>query len=945
MKRIVILCFFVFASGGAFAAVTLNPTISPALFRYNDQITVKYDVTGTPLASLTSAWVWVWIPGNTAINAKYNINPANSSASPAQCIKSVVNGRTLFTITLRPSDFFLSDISTQTQLGMLLKANDWSNGQTTDYIATFWDGTYQVKLSSPTQQPLFVVNAGTIAIQASTPAASDFTLLINNIQVNAQTNLTTYSYNITVSDTLKYYKVLLIASANLEKDSAAFSYLIEQNSPSLSRPAGIIDGINYNSSDPTKATLCFWAPNKTSMYAIGDFTDWNVLPNYLMNKDGEHFWIEVSGLTAGTEYAFQYLVNDSLRIADPYADKILEPDDYKIPATTYPNLKTIPSKALRTEWYFNHFSVLQTAQTPYQWQTVNYQKPAKEKLVIYDLLIRDFFDKDNRSFQRLIDTISYFKKLGVNAIQLMPVAEFNGEIGWGYNPTSMFAVQKYYGPKNKLKEFVDKCHAKGMAVILDLVMNHQDIPNSYAMLDFDFVNFRPKAANKWFNVSATHPYSVFFDLNHESKYTQKYLDTVSYYWIKEFKIDGYRYDLSKGFTQINSGANVSVWGSYDQSRVNILTRMADKLWANFPDTYIILEHFADNSEEKVLANYRVNEGKGMMLWANFNYAYSQNTMGFVSGSDISLMDYNKRGWAAPRAVGYMESHDEERLMYRNLQFGNASGSYSVKNPATALERMKPAALMFYTIPGPKMLWEFGEFGYDKSINTCVSGSVADSCRLTVKPVLWTSYLQDQNRTNLRTYVADLIQLRKNYDLFSTKGVAQITSGSTLVQQIILKNSPYTATPSDSSQMNAVAVANFDVTPQSFILSFPHDGVWFEYYNRSSSTIASPGLVLTLQPGEYKLFTDVRIKTSSLITAIEESSVSEVTLFPNPTQAQLHVESKERVKSLQAKTIAGSTITPVRIDDTTWDVGSFASGLYIVEIQTQSGIIRKKIIKN
>jgi len=73
----------------------------------------------------------------------------------------------------------------------------------------------------------------------------------------------------------------------------------------------------------------------------------------------------------------------------------------------------------------------------------------------------------------------------------------------------MFALQKYYGPKNKLKEFVDKCHANGIAVIMDLVMNHQDLPNSYAMLDYDFANNHPKATNKWFNVAAPHPYSVF----------------------------------------------------------------------------------------------------------------------------------------------------------------------------------------------------------------------------------------------------------------------------------------------------------------------------------------------------------------------------------------------------------------------------------------------------
>ncbi|MBI1769373.1 MAG: T9SS type A sorting domain-containing protein [Bacteroidetes bacterium] len=922
--------------------VNINPTITPTLFKYNDQITVSYDVTGTALAALSDAWVWVWIP-NTTINAKYNINPATSAALPAHCTKSTPSGKVIFSITFRPSDFFSSDISTQTQMGILLKAMDWPNGQTTDYLVNFWDGTFQAKLISPTVQPLFVVNGSVIQVQAATPVAADYSFYIGNVLVDTKTNLTSYSYSLTVNDSIPFYTATLKAIANSTTSTVAFTYNIHKSSPVLARPVGIIDGINYNLSDPTKATLCFWAPGKSSVYAFGDFTDWNILPKYLMNKDGEHFWVEVSGLTSGTEYAFQYLVNDSLRIADPYSDKILEPDDNKIPATTYPNLKTIPSKALSSQWYFNHFSVLQTAQAPYQWQTPNYQKPAKEKLVIYELLIRDFFSSDHRNFQSLIDTVSYFKRLGINAVELMPVTEFNGEIGWGYNPTSMFALQKYYGTKNKMKEFVDKCHANGIAVIMDMVMNHQDLPNSYALLDFDFANGHPKSANKWFNVSAPHPYSVFFDLNHESKYTQKYLDTVNYYWMNEFKIDGYRYDLSKGFTQTKSTESTA--GNYDQSRINNLTRMADALWARFPDAYIILEHFAANAEETVLANYRVGEGKGMMLWGNFNYAYSQATMGYSSGSDIGWMYYGNRGWTSPRAVGYMESHDEERIMYRNLQYGNVSGSYSVKNLATALQRMKTAAVMFYTIPGPKMLWEFGEFGFDLSINTCLSKSVNDTCRLTPKPALWTNYLQDQDRTSLQKHISDLIRLRKNYDVFTTKGAATITSGSSLVQQMTLKNTPYTSVPNDSTKMNVQIAANFDVTGQVVSILFPHTGTWYDYYNQGAPvTVSGAALAITLQPGDFKLYTDVKIK-SSIVTTIKDELPTEVSTYPNPTQGQLYIESDNRVENIYVRTITGSVLNPNRIDENTWDVSFLSPGLYIIEIKTGSGITRKKIIKN
>jgi 1,4-alpha-glucan branching enzyme len=382
----------------------------------------------------------------------------------------------------------------------------------------------------------------------------------------------------------------------------------------------------------------------------------------------------------------------------------------------------------------------------------------KEKLVVYELLIRDFFANGDRSYDNLIDTISYLKRLGVNAIELMPVMEFNGNEGWGYNPTFMFAPDKYYGSKDRLKAFVDACHQEGIAVILDIAMNHHDVPNPYVMMDFDFTSFKPTAANKWFNVEAKHPFNVFFDMNHESSYTQAYLDTVNYYWLHEFKMDGFRFDLSKGFTQTNNPSNVNAWSAYDASRIALLKRMANSIWEHTPDAYIILEHFAANNEEKELVEYRVDEGKGMMVWGNLNHAYNQNTMGFAQDSDISWIYHGTRGWSVPHVVGYMESHDEERNMYKNITFGNSAGSYNVKNISTALNRVKAAEVIFYTIPGPKMLWEFGELGYDQSINRCEDGSISEDCRLSPKPVKW-DYLNDNDRERLFQHTADLLRLR------------------------------------------------------------------------------------------------------------------------------------------------------------------------------------------
>lgn len=916
--------------------VTLNPTITPAVFAYNEQITVTYNVTGTPLASLTNAWIWVWIPGKNT-NAKYNINPATAAADPAKFTKSVSSGVTTWSITFKPSDFFTGDISAESQMGILLKANDWPNGQTTDYIANFG---YKIRLDAPTVQPLAVQPSQTINVQASAPVASNFQLFVNDVLTDTKNNIQnyTYSYVVPASPGSATIKISGVAVSGGPASEVSFEYIILSNSPVVSRPAGIIAGINYGS-DATKVTLCLWAPGKLSAYAFGDFSDWKVLPENLMNRDGDYFWIELSNLISGQEYGFQYWVGGSLKIAEPFADKILDPEDQYISSATYLNLKPYPAKALSPEWYSNRVSVFQTNQQPYVWQSTNYERPKKESLVIYELLLRDFFGSGKRNYQTLIDTLSYFKKLGINAIELMPVMEYNGNESWGYNPTFMFAPDKYYGTKNKFKEFVDKCHQNGIAVILDIAMNHHDIPNPFVMLDFDFNTFKPTANNKWFNVNATHPFNVFFDMNHESPYTKAYLDTVNHYWINEYKIDGYRFDLSKGFTQTNNPNNVGAWSNYDQSRINILKRMADKIWSYSPSAYVILEHLGVNSEEKELAEYRANEGKGMMLWGKMTDQYNQNTMGFGTNAEINGVYHGSRSWTVPNLVGYMESHDEERLMYKNLQFGNALGDYNVKNLNTALERMKTAATIFYTIPGPKMLWQFGELGFDLSINRCVNGTISDNCRLDIKPTVW-EYRNDQNRVSLFNHTAAMIKLKRDYNVFQN-GTATFATNN-LVRQVVIRNKTFTSAPVDSSQMSAVVVTSFELASKDVTVSFPHDGTWYEYFSRQSVTVSSGSSMVTIPAGGFRLYTNVRI-SSPLITAIEdEIGVEKIVIYPNPVTDYL--ESVESFSSLSLISVSGMNIDINRIAPNVWDVRHVTPGFYIGVANRNGKIVRFKIIK-
>jgi pullulanase/glycogen debranching enzyme len=933
-------CIFLFLPYILTGKEFINPVIAPWFYSPDTEITVTYNVTGTPLASLTDAFAWVWIPGKN-IDAKYNVNPANTDAAKTnnvKFVKSEAGGKTLFTLTFTPSALFDADISSESQFGILLKGNDWSNGQTTDFLAPFWDGTFQIRLIAPTQIPFIGVEGSDLTIEAETPVASTYELYIGGILVDTRDDVTQYSYTHILTGASNYAMVELIATEGTADAKVNFQIVLPVASPELAKPSDILPGINYDSNDDTKATLCLWAPLKASVYAVGEFSDWKILPEYLMKKDGEFFWLELNSLAPAQEYAFQYLVDESLYVADPYADKILDPDDQFIPAKTYPGLKQFPTAALKSQWYFNRLAVLQTSQEPYVWQTPDFAKPDKTKLVIYELLVRDFFESGERNYQNLIDTLGYLKGLGINAIELMPVTEFNGNDSWGYNPTFMFAPDKYYGTKNKLKEFIDECHAQGIAVILDVVMNQQDIPNPYVLMYFDFDSEKPTAENPWFNQEATHPFNVFFDMNHESKYTQQYLDTINYYWIHQYNFDGYRFDLSKGYTQKNAGGNVDAWGEYDASRITLLKRMADKIWEHSPDAYVILEHFADNVEEKELAEYKADEGKGMLLWGNYNGAYSQNASG-NSGADFSSIYHGNRGWSIPHLIGYMESHDEERLMYRNFQNGKSAGQYNVKNLSTALSRMKAASLALFTIPGPKMHWQFGELGYDQSINRCPDGTISESCRVAAKPVHW-EYRNDAERYGLYQHIAELLQLRNTHDVF-TEGTSTITTGSSIVKQISIKNNPYTDSPVDAAEMNVHIVINFDVISKGEAINFPHTGAWFEYFTGHALTVSTASHNVTLSPGEYRMYTDYPLKEP--VTGVAEKDQSWLTIFPNPVEDEIFVGG-EMVRSLTIYTPEGRQMAIKRNSDRSWSVSSLPKGIYIVKTESRDGVRQTKIAK-
>ncbi|MBN2010563.1 T9SS type A sorting domain-containing protein [candidate division KSB1 bacterium] len=617
-------------------------------------------------------------------------------------------------------------------------------------------------------------------------------------------------------------------------------------------PEGIVDGINYV--DDNTVTLSLYAPYKHYVHVIGDFTDWAVLPDYQMHMtpDSLRYWLTISNLEVGKEYVFQYLVDGQLRIADPYADKILDPaNDPDISATTYPNL--IPYPQGKTQ---EIASVLQTAQPAYPWAVTDFQEPQSKDLIIYELLVRDF--TSNHDFKTLTDTLDYFTRLGVNAIELMPVSEFEGNISWGYNPSFYFATDKYYGPKNDFKKLVDQAHKRGIAVIMDMVLNH-----AYGQCPLVRLYLNDMTQNPWFNVSSPNPvYSWGYDFNHESAATQAFVDRVTSYWVQEYHVDGFRFDFTKGFT------NTPGDGWYrDPARIAILKRMADHIWSIDPSTYVILEHFTENYEEKILANY------GMLIWGNMNTPYSQSSMGWLddsnSPSDLSWGFYKSRDWDQPNLVTYMESHDEPWIMYKNLQYGRNLGTYNIRSLSTALDRYKLISAFFFTLPGTKMMWQFGEMGYDQNLPE--SGYE----RVNPKPILW-NYLDNPDHRELFNTIASLIELRNRFEVFRDTAtvVGMRVAQGQYARRINLTHPTRSIT----------ILGNFDIADRTINPTFQSTGMWYDYFSNDSMLVEDTQAQISLAPGEFHIYSNKRFNIEDSAPKKQLDRVSTFQLsqnYPNP----------------------------------------------------------------
>ncbi len=888
------------ATVGAFSNVTVTPS-SPA---DNQAVTIDFDATGTALAGATKVYLHSGVSTTESDPSSFNEVIGNWGADDGVGEMTNVGGnnwqivlsstRTYYGVDAADEIFGLNFLF-RDETGTSVEANNGAN-----YFLQTSVGDY-FNLDAPTA-PVHLEATATPFTTTSSSTNAPVTWTLQEVDgsdnpistLTTQAGGTTFSHNITLASTsVTRYKVTADYGGGVVK----CKFFEAKGHPPVTlatRPAGMQPGINYDAGDPTKATLILHAPTYTRylkgtgvlggtgttapkkvVYVVGDFNGWMVDDAYIMNRDrdgwngttdadadndrGDYWWIELTGLTPGQEYVFQYLIDGEVQVADPYTEKVSDRDDATITAGVYSGLPTYPTQAE------DRASVLQTNQSAYTWTAPPFTARSPNDLHIYELHFRDFTTEG--TYLAAIDKLEYLQNMGITAIHVLPVSEFEGNSSWGYNPNFYFAPDKAYGTKDDLKKFIDECHKREILVFNDLVLNHSFYSNVMARMYWNEDRNRPADDSPFFNPRhkmVSNPGGWWgADWNHESEHVQAMVDRALNFWLQEYKFDGYRFDFTKGFGQTAPDCGDDWASTYDQDRIDLLTRMVDNMWSSNPGSIAIFEHLANSSEDKVLADH------GILMWSGVGH--HNDMKGFILGYDADNTNiYDSGVYNAPGRnfnfanwMSYPESHDEERLAYELLQYGN--GISTDPNPtsqlAKTIDRLKIGYSFNLFLPGPRMLWEFGELGYDYSIN--FNGRTGE------KPVRW-DYYDDLKRRELYRLISKIFYIRNNYSMY-TPAPANAPSPNPDYGNISWGANAIT-TPRymrlhDGSGNYVIVIANLDPDASHVVTpGFQVTGTWYKHngdlnVDGTTLNVTSTAQTYTLAPSESLVLTNFELPCS------------------------------------------------------------------------------------
>ena len=412
--------------------------------------------------------------------------------------------------------------------------------------------------------------------------------------------------------------------------------------------------------------------------------------------------------------------------------------------------------------------------------------------------------------------LDYLKSLGINAIEVMPVAEFgNANSSEGYDPAQPFAVDNVqYGGPDAFKTFVIACHARGLAVLLDVVHNHYGT-GDLDMWDFDgFAGTNSQGGGGIYffqtnvNLQIT-PYGATRP-NFNSQQVDNYVSNNIVMWLSEYHVDGFRWDDPYTLTHDNAG-------NYIPNAGNLLNGINNMTHANYPGKISIAEDVIDtwgfdSSWDTGYPSYFTP-----VLTNTVDANRNMNLVTYAIQNDISYS-----GFAAGFGrVVYLESHDVvygpnggERLV--TAIASNAPSSYRARKLSTL------GATVTLTAPGVPMIYQGQEM-------------LESNAFYSYTPLDWT---KTNTYSGIVQLYRDLITARRDL-----KGYTPGLEGdqcSVLWSDNTSKLVAFHRWKSGTTNQDAVVIANFANVNYNngYNLNFPYAGTWYVHFNTDSTNYSS-----------------------------------------------------------------------------------------------------------
>jgi 1,4-alpha-glucan branching enzyme len=464
---------------------------------------------------------------------------------------------------------------------------------------------------------------------------------------------------------------------------------------------------------------------------------------------------------------------------------------------------------------------------PFAWTDAAFKVPEIDDMIVYELNVREF----NNDFQGVIDQLDYLKGLGVNVIELMPISNVKEQAEWGYTPLGYFAPDERLGGERGMKRLVDACHQQGIAVILDAVYAH-----AHPEFAYNIVYDTSGEPNPMMGAFAGEFFEGRPGTDYTKEFTRDYFFQLNQYWLREYHVDGFRYDYVPGMYDgpVGQGYANLVFRTYQDSKAfprfdggNGRSRII-QCAEHLPDAPGILSQtysncawqngLLDRARDMARRNY-VNEHFAHCLDPEF-LGYPSEFRNPTSGDAFPVAPFQ-----------YLESHDHPRFInqFGQLTVRDLLGEFYGQRGH--FYKMQPYLIALYTAKGIPMLWNGQEFGENWGVPNWGIGR-----NLFERPLHW-EYFYDRKGKALVRLCRILGGLRQKQRALRSRGYFfYYFDQNHLNQRVIAYRRDAPATAAQPAEC-LIVVLNFSENEREVWLQFPFAGTWDEKIDGTQPSVA------------------------------------------------------------------------------------------------------------